>query len=41
MSFAEFERQRITEQRGDTWAVESDAMAWELPAELVLPTESV
>ena len=29
MSFEEFERQRITEQRGYTWAVESDAMAWE------------
>lgn len=29
MSFDEFERQRITEQRGYTWEVESDAMAWE------------
>ena len=29
MSFEEFERQRITEQRGYTWEVESDAMAWE------------
>ena len=29
MSFEEFERQRITEQRGYTWEVESDAIAWE------------
>ena len=29
MSFEDFERQRITEQRGYTWEVESDAMAWE------------
>jgi maltodextrin utilization protein YvdJ len=29
MSFEEFERQHITEQRGYTWEVESDAMAWE------------
>jgi hypothetical protein len=29
MSFVEFERQRITEQRGYTWEVESDAIAWE------------
>ena len=29
MSFEEFERQRITEQRGYTWKVESDAIAWE------------
>lgn len=29
MSFQEFERQRITEERGYTWEVESDAMAWE------------
>jgi hypothetical protein len=29
MDFEEFERQRITEQRGYTWEVESDAMAWE------------
>jgi len=29
MSFDEFERQRITEQRGYTWEVESDAIAWE------------
>jgi ATP-dependent exoDNAse (exonuclease V) alpha subunit len=29
MRFAEFERRRITEQRGYTWEVESDAMAWE------------
>ena len=29
MSFEDFERQCITEQRGYTWEVESDAMAWE------------
>jgi len=29
MSYEEFERQRITEQRGHTWEVESDAIAWE------------
>lgn len=29
MSFEDFERQRSTEQRGYTWEVESDAMAWE------------
>lgn len=29
MSFEEFEQQRITEQHGYTWEVESDAMAWE------------
>ena len=29
MSFEDFERQRVTEQRGYTWEVESDAMAWE------------
>ena len=29
MSFEDFERQRISEQRGYTWEVESDAMAWE------------
>jgi hypothetical protein len=29
MSFEEFERQRVTEQRGYTWEVESDAIAWE------------
>ena len=29
MSFEDFELQRITEQRGYTWEVESDAMAWE------------
>ena len=29
MSFEEFERQRITEQRGFTWEAESDAIAWE------------
>ena len=29
MSFDQFERQRITKQRGYTWEVESDAMAWE------------
>jgi hypothetical protein len=29
MSLEDFERQRITEQRGYTWEVESDAMAWE------------
>ncbi|MGB4977957.1 MAG: hypothetical protein WBR35_14575 [Anaerolineae bacterium] len=29
MSFDDFEQQRITEQRGYTWEVESDAMAWE------------
>ncbi len=29
MSFEDFERQRITEQRDTTWEVESDAMAWE------------
>lgn len=29
MSFEEFERRRITEQRGYTWEVESDAIAWE------------
>ncbi len=29
MTFAEFERQRITEQRDYSWEVESDAMAWE------------
>ena len=29
MRFEDFERQRITEQRGYTWEVESDAMAWE------------
>ena len=29
MSYDEFERQRVTEQRGYTWEVESDAMAWE------------
>jgi len=31
MSFAEFERQRITEPRSYTWEGEADAMAWELP----------
>jgi len=29
MRFEEFEQQRVTEQRGYTWEVESDAMAWE------------
>ncbi|MEJ5198741.1 MAG: hypothetical protein WHX53_07445 [Anaerolineae bacterium] len=29
MSFEDFERQRITEQQGYTWEVESDAIAWE------------
>jgi len=29
MSYDEFERQCVTEQRGYTWEVESDAMAWE------------
>jgi hypothetical protein len=29
MSFEDFERQRIIEQHGYTWEVESDAMAWE------------
>jgi len=29
MSFEEFERQHITEQRGYTWEAESDAIAWE------------
>lgn len=29
MRFEDFERERITEQRGYTWEVESDAIAWE------------
>ena len=29
MSYDEFESQRVTEQRGYTWEVESDAIAWE------------
>jgi hypothetical protein len=29
MSFEEFERQKVMEQRGYTWEVESDAIAWE------------
>ncbi len=29
MTFAEFEQQRIPEQRNYTWDVEADAMAWE------------
>lgn len=29
MTFAEFENQHITEQQNFTWAVESDAIAWE------------
>ena len=29
MSYDEFERQRVTELRGYTWEVESDAIAWE------------
>ncbi len=30
MTQAEFERQRLVEQRGFTWEVESDASEWEL-----------
>jgi len=29
MSYDEFERQRVTAQRGYNWEVASDAMAWE------------
>lgn len=29
MTFEEFERRQITKQRGYSWEVESDAMAWE------------
>jgi hypothetical protein len=29
MEFQTFERERTTEQRGYTWEVESDAIAWE------------
>jgi len=29
ITFDEFERQQMTRQRGYTWEVESDAMAWE------------
>lgn len=29
MRFEDFECERITEQRGYTWEVESDAIAWE------------
>jgi len=29
MSFDEFERQRITEQKDYSWEVESDAIAWD------------